>query len=119
MGTEDGRCRRDIRESEWVERDRGRGTETENPEGEGKERSRARRTETEAEGAMEEKRDGDGVTVTERDRRQTQGQRPVGRGADKQQRESHFFGVFQGEQEFIRLMAEGKKHSKPNAKAWK
>ena len=31
---------------------------------------------------MEEKRDGDGVTVTERDRRQTQGQRPVGRGAD-------------------------------------
>ena len=43
----------------------------------------------------------------------------VGRGADKQQRESHFFGVFQGEQEFIRLMAEGKKHSKPNAKAWK
>lgn len=64
----------------WKETDRGRGTETENPEGEGKERSRGRRTETEAEGAIEEKRDGDGVMVTERDGRQTQGQRPVGRG---------------------------------------
>lgn len=35
------------------------------------------------------------------------------------ERKPLFLGVFQGEQEFIRLMAEGKKHSKPNAKAWK